>query len=549
MIRLLRVRNFALIDEITLELEAGLNVLTGETGAGKSLIVDALGLIAGARASSDTIRSGAERAVVEVVADLPEDGVGFPDLGLDPPRESDTLVLRREIASDGRNRVFINNQPATVSALRTIASSLLDIHGQNEQQSLLSSETQLALIDRAAGTETLCRALGKLHSGLRKLHDELDHLDSGEADILQRQDFLLFQKDEIERIHPKAGEGEELRTRVRALEHSGKLLDAAGSAYHALYESDVSILGHLASLQRSLEGETANDPRLQTIVDLIGAGRASLEEASWELRDYLNQLDTDPGALEQMQSRLSELERLGRKYGPDLLAHLETVRQELDSIGLREDRRSSVIAELEALRRDYDEAAGELSHTRRECALSLGEEITGEIRTLAMPQATFSIEWETLPDGGRTGIDRPVWCLAANAGEDKGALSAIASGGEISRTMLAVRSVLAGNLQGRTLVFDEIDAGVGGEAAERVGRKLKALAKSCQVLSVTHLPQIARFADHHSRIAKTVRDGRTRTGIELLDAEGRVEELARMMSGKRITEAARLHVRELLDRK
>ena len=548
MLRLLRVRNFALIDELTLEFHPGLNVLTGETGAGKSLIVDALGLVAGARASGELIRSGEERAVIEAVLDPGDADMELAGLGLDNIRDGDALILRREIASDDKNRVYINNQPATVAALRAVASFLLDIHGQHEQQSLLSTETQLALIDRAAGAWDLRLRVGRLYEEIRGLRDELTAIDSREAGILQRQDLLRFQRSEIESAGPEAGEAAELRHKVQALEHSGRLQEAAGSAYEALYESDASILGRLSAIQRALENEIAHDPRLETIARQVGAGRAALEDASWELRDYLGQLDMDPGALEQLQARLSELERLERKYGPDLPGHLETVRQELDNIGLGEDRRSSAIEQLGALENTYTGLASDLSQKRRSVAPGLAARIAGEIRTLAMPRARFSIEWETQAEGGRTGIDRPVWYLAPNPGEDKAPLQAIASGGELSRTMLAVRSVLAGEGRGRTLVFDEIDAGVGGEAAERVGLKLRTLAASYQVLCVTHLPQIARFADHHARIGKTVREGRTRTRIELLDRDARVEELARMMSGKRVSAAARRHVRELLDR-
>lgn len=548
MLRLLRVRNFALIDELTLEFHPGLNVLSGETGAGKSLIVDAVGLIAGARASGETIRSGEDRAVIEAVADVGEAEIDAETLGLDLPEPGEPLVLRREISADGRNRVFINNQPATVSALRTIASSLLEIHGQHEQQTLLSVDRQLGLIDRAALTGDLRSRIGRIHDRLREAQQTLTGLDANESNWLQRQDLLEFQKTEIEAVHPEPGETPRLRQEARTLEHAGRLMETAGGAYDALYESDSSILAHLATLRRVLESETAHDPRLGAIAELLVSGRATLEEAAWQLREYLSHLDVDPPTLERLQTRLTELERLERKYGPDLPDHLVKVRQELDSIGLRADRRSSVIEELERLRAEYSREAGELSRRRREVGTSLAAQVTQELRTLAMPSARFSIEWETLGEGGRTGIDRPVWLLAANPGENPGPLASIASGGELSRTMLAVRSVLTANSAGRVLVFDEIDAGIGGEAAERVGGKLRDLAQSAQVLCVTHLSQIARFADHQAHIEKKVRSGRTRTEVRWLEGDARIEELARMMSGKKVTAAARQHVREILDR-
>jgi DNA repair protein RecN (Recombination protein N) len=549
MIRLLRVRNFALIDELTLELDSGLNVISGETGAGKSLIVDALALVAGARASGDAIRSGEDRAVVEAIADVPAGGITLHPIGLDDLHTQDELVLRREIASDNRNRAFINNQPATATALRTIAAQLLDIHGQHEQQTLLSPATQLRLIDQAAEASTLRDRVAGLYDQIRSLRDELEALNEQEGDLLQRQDLLEFQKNEIEDVGPQAGESERLRRQVRVLEHSERLLDVAGSAYEAIYESESSLLGRLSVLQRALESEAPHDGRLDAMVRQIEAGRASLEEASWGLREYLNQLDLDPGELQHLQSRLADLERLERKYGADLLAHLEKVRQELDSIGLGEDRKSNVIAQLEQLEREQHEVSSELSRRRHATGRELGRRVTGEVKTLAMPEAVFSIAWKTVAPPRRTGIDVAAWHLAPNRGEESAPLAAIASGGELSRTMLAVRSVLAKDGMEQTLVFDEIDAGIGGEAADRVGRKLLELAASYQVLCVTHLPQIARFADRHIRIEKRVRGGRTRTQVRILETDERVEELARMMSGKKVTPAAREHVRELLARK
>lgn len=548
MLRLLRVRNFALIDELTIEFDRGLNVLSGETGAGKSLIVDALSLVAGGRASGETIRSGEHHAVVEAVIDNSGDSIDFDSLGLDRLPDGGELILRREILSDNRNRVFINNQPATASALRALASVLIDIHGQHEQQSLLNTATQLSLIDRAGQTETLRSRVGDLYDELHNLHEELESLAALEASMLQRQDLLTFQKAEIEQVAPEAGEADRLRNQVRVLAHAEKLLNAAGSAYEALYESESSLIGHLSSLLKTLGAESHHDERLQPIIRQIEAGNSSLEEAAWGLRNYLDQLDVDPRELEQLQARLAGLERLERKYGPNLLAHLDTVCQELDNIGLQEDRRSSLLAGLGRLEAEYETAARELSQKRRKAAVDLALRVTSEVRTLAMPQAVFSINWQPLTEPRRTGVDVPVWHLAPNPGEESAPLAAIASGGELSRTMLALRSVLARKDLVQTLVFDEIDAGIGGEAAEGVGRKLKELANAYQVLCVTHLPQIARFADRHARIEKTVRGGRTRTDLRVLEPEERVEELARMMSGTGVTKAARQHVRELLDR-
>jgi len=544
MLRLLRVRKFALIDELEIEFEGGFNLLSGETGAGKSLIVDALALIAGAKASSETIRSGESRAIVEAVFQ-PSDALDLAGIGIDC---EDELVLRREISADNRNRVFLNSQPSTVTALRKIAPYLVDIHGQHEQQTLLDTSKQLAMIDLAAEAGSLRERVHTLYDAIRSLEDERALLEQDESELLQRADFLRFQREEIERVQPKKGETDLLGEKVRILAHSGKLLEAASGGYEALYEADASILSQFASVERSIRDAGAEDTRLADIAEQATTARTLVEDLAYALRDYLNHLEVDPAALELLQARLAELERLHRKYGPDLLAHLETVIQELDNIGLRDSKRLEITGQLESLKSQYRQVAGELSQRRRTSSTKLAKSVTSEIRSLAMPSAEFRIEWTTLSPGRATGIDEPQLLLSPNPGEPAGRLAEIASGGELSRAMLALRTVMVSDDTDRTLVFDEIDAGIGGEAAETVGRKLKLLSNTYQVLCVTHLAQIARFADQHARIEKLVVDGRTVTRVEALGGDGQVEELARMMSGPKVSDAARRHVRELLKR-
>ena len=544
MLRLLRVRHFALIDELEIEFESGFNLLSGETGAGKSLIVDALALIAGAKASADTIRSGESRAIVEAVFQ-PSGTLDLARIGIDP---EDELVLRREISADNRNRVFINSQPSTVTALRTIAPYLVDIHGQHEQQTLLDTSKQLAIIDHAAKAESLRERVHTLYDAIRSLEDEQAVLEQDESELLQRADLLRFQREEIERVQPTKGESDRLGEKVRILAHSGKLLEAASGGYEALYEADASILAQFAAVERSIRDAGTDDKRLTDIAEQATTVRTLVEDLAYALRDYLNKLEVDPGELEQLQARLAELERLHRKYGPDLLAHLETVSQELDNIGLRDSKQIEIKEQLEKLRTQYQKAAAELSQRRRTTSAGLAKSVTSEIQSLAMPDAEFRIDWATLDPGRATGIDAPALLLKPNAGEPAGLLAEIASGGELSRAMLALRTVLVGEDTDRTLVFDEIDAGIGGEAAETVGRKLKLLSGTYQVLCVTHLAQIARFADQHARIEKLVVDGRTVTRVEAIGGDGRIEELARMMSGPNVSDAARRHVRELLKR-
>lgn len=552
MLRLLRVRNFALIDELALEFGPGLNVLSGETGAGKSLIVDALSLVAGAKASAEWIRSGEEKAVIEAVFDRPP-GLDLESLGLDAPEPDDTdLVLRREIAAGNRNRVFVNSQPSAVAALRQIAPAVLDIHGQHEQQTLLDPRHQLALVDRGVDRPDLVERVRGLFHTVSQLEAELRELDAADATRAARVDLLEFQRAELERVRPGPGEAEALRDRVRVLQNAGRLVDAAASGYQTLYEADGSIVERLGAVARALGDAARVDAELDPVSIQIAAAISQVEEAAFALREYLGRLDVDAGnldgELDTVQSRLAELERMHRKYGGDLLAHLETVIQELDTIGLVDSRRSQVSQQLSESRLQYRAAAEELSRIRRRASGKLAERVTGEIRSLAMPEAGFRIEWETMEPGRGDGIDAVRFLLAANRGESAGGLAAIASGGELSRAMLALRTALKDPGEGRALVFDEIDAGIGGEAAETVGRKLAGLAGADQVLAVTHLAQIARFASRHVRIEKNVLGGRTVTRVETLDEAGRVEELARMMSGPRVTETARRHVRELLDR-
>jgi DNA repair protein RecN (Recombination protein N) len=537
MLRLLRVRNFALIDELELEFDAGLNILSGETGAGKSLIVDALALIAGGKASSEIIRTGERRAIVEAVFDPPED-IDLGAIGIDA---EDELVLRREISADNRNRVFINSQPSTVSGLKKIAPTLIDIHGQHEQQTLLDTGHQLALIDRAAGNSKLADTVRSHYNSISALETELASLEQSEAEILQRTDLLQFQRDEIERVGPQAGETTALGEKVRILEHSGKLYEAAALGYQSLYEAESSIIEQLAGVERALEEVQKHDARLVEVTAQAATSRALVEEVAFALRDYLNHLDA-------LQTRLSELEHLHRKYGDDLVTHLETVIQEMDTIGLRKTRMDEVSQQLSDVRSLYTSTAKALGKTRKAISGKLGKQVTHEIRSLAMPQAAFRIDWTELSPGRATGFDMPGFMLAPNPGEESGPLATIASGGELSRTMLALRTVLSQDGGTRTLVFDEVDAGVGGEAAETVGRKLKGLSGSYQVLCVTHLAQIARFADQHSRIEKLVVDKRTVTRVEAVGGNSQVEELARMMSGPSVTDTARRHVRELLKR-
>ena len=545
MLRLLRVRNFALIDQLELHLDHGFNLLSGETGAGKSIIVDALGLLSGSKASAGMVRTGENRAIIEAVfeADLKSE---LDRLGLDSEDAGADLIIRREVSSDDRNRVYINNQPSTVSALRELAPSLLDIHGQHEQQSLLDNSRQLALIDAYADSTRLAEKVREIFISVEAAEAEIAELTAEHARKIERSDLLSFQHDEILKVDPKPGETEGLRRKLEVLSNAEKLLGAAARGYEALYEAEASVLSTIAQVQRVLRDAAQHDSRLERVVEQIETSRISLQDVAYALRDYAGSVDADPRQLEQSQARLAELERLHRKYGPDLLEHLQKVRRELDSIGLAETKKDALQARIAALRDEYSKAAGSLSKKRRAASKDLESAVEKELKSLAMPHARFVIGWENISPGRATGIDRPELLFSPNPGEEPRPLERIASGGELSRVMLALRSVLAVDHPQKTLVFDEVDAGIGGKAAETVGQKLKELSARYQVLCVTHLAQIAAFATHQYRIEKIVLDGRSVTRVGALDGEERIEELVRMMSGSRVTHAAREHVKELL---
>jgi DNA repair protein RecN (Recombination protein N) len=542
MLRFLRIRNFALIDQLQIEFQDGFNLLSGETGAGKSIIVDALGLLAGSKASAEMVRTGESRAVIEAIFEI-DIRAELERLGLDS--QDGEVIIRRDISSDERNRVFVNNQPTTVTSLRELAPFLLDIHGQHEQQTLLDHSSQLSLIDIYAESVALASEVADLYIATEKAQAELAQLETDHARKVERLDLLAFQHDEIQKGDPKPHETEQVRDKLNVLANAGKLLDSAARGYDALYESEASVLSTIAQIQRTLRDAAQHDARLQPIAEQLESAQISIQDAAYALRDYADQIDANPQELEKLQTRLAELERLHRKYGPDLLEHFQKIRREMDSIGLTEVKKEELQVKISALQQHYTEAASRLSKKRRQACKKLEASVERELHSLAMPHSRFSIAWTAVP-GRATGIDRPELLISANPGEDPWPLDKIASGGELSRVMLALRTVLAVDQVQKTLVFDEVDAGIGGKAAETVGQKLKELSSRYQIFCVTHLAQIAAFADHQYRIEKRVEAGRSVTRVDGLEGEERVEELVRMMSGSRATDAARQHVKELL---
>jgi len=579
----LRLENYAVIDNAAVEFASGLNLLTGETGAGKSILIDALALLLGEKASTEVIRAGAERAVVSAVfegegsaGDLIESVLEHN--GLDES-EDGSLIVRREIAAGGKGRVFVNNQAATVAVLRQLAPHLATIHAQNESILSFSAPARLELLDGFAGS--LVGPVAAAYESWKGIRERIEELEHGEQDRLRLVDLWIFQRREIEEAKPQAGEDEQLETEKRVLANAEKIYNAAMQAFDLLYEGDGSTSSSMRAAQKQVEELARYEPRFQEALAALETARISVEDVGATLRDYAGGIHASPEHLAEVEDRLALLDRLKRKYGPtleDVIAFGADVARKLSEIENKDEILRDLRVQLAQAAEQYLRAARSLSKKREEAARKLEKLVEAEISDLAM-KSTFRIEMSKGEQEGNwtpTGIDQVVYMIATNPGEPMRQLEHIASGGELSRVMLALKvSVEAGSERvartcperqpkgpspakasttnpaerraaQRTLVFDEIDTGIGGRAAEAVGRKLKALARSHQVLCVTHLPQIATFADHHFVIEKKERGGRTRIIIRAVAGEERTEEVARMLSGAKLTDTSRKHAEQMI---
>jgi DNA repair protein RecN (Recombination protein N) len=562
----LRLENYAVIDNVVIEFAAGLNLLTGETGAGKSILIDALGLLLGEKASSDVIRTGAERAVVAAVFE--SDGAAARSIegiletnGLDA--ENGSLILRREIAPGGKGRVFINNQPATVAVLKQIAPHLAVIHAQNESIVNFDAAARQDLLDAYAGVELKDVAGAFAH--WKQIRGRIAELEQDEQDRMRLLDLWNFQCREIEEARLRAGEDEQLEAEKRVLANAEKIYGAAINAFDLLYEGNASTSSSLRAAQKHLEELARYEPKFQEALAALDSARISVEDVGATLRDYAGGIQASPERLAEIEERLALLDRLKRKYGPTLdqaIAFGEDIQRKLSEM----ENKDQVLLELRAMLAvaggEYRKAARAVSRKRSEAGRRLEKLVEAEINDLAM-RASFRIAVEESEDEAHwtsSGINQVVYRITTNAGETMRPLEQIASGGELSRVMLALKASVeagtnpAGDLTKkkksaaaqRTLVFDEIDTGIGGRAAEAVGKKLKALSKGNQVLCVTHLPQIATFADHHYLIEKREAGGRAKTTVRQITGEERTEEVARMLSGAKLTETSRKHAEQMI---
>jgi DNA repair protein RecN (Recombination protein N) len=555
MLRFLRIRHLAVIDSVEVEFDPGLNVLTGETGAGKSILVEAVGLLLGGRASGDLVRTGEDAAAIEAI---------FENGG-------EELLVRREITAQGRSRAFINGTLATAGALKDLSNRLIELHGQHEHQTLLDPSTHLSVIDAFGRLDSFLTPTADSFDALRSAQDNLDRVRSAARDRESRLDLVTFQLNELERAALKspsaedAGEDVELSALRRILASAERVERLCTESYASLYESDDAILASLGGVWRRVTELAELDPQFKPYLETRDGIKSQLEDLAGFLRMYADGIEASPARLQEVEERLALLERLKRKYGPtlaDVLSRRDALKRELSDLTGGDERIHELERDVERARVGFLAAAEKLSKERRRIAKDFARGLESLVGELAMERTRFEVRFgDALPQSAWSarGIDGAEFFVSANLGEDLRPLARIVSGGELSRIMLAIKTLTATTRHGFSddadrppsasapgLIFDEVDAGIGGRVADVVGRKLRALGSAFQVLCITHLPQIAAYADTHFEIDKGIDGGRTRTTVRRLDQAGRVEELARMLGGEAISDGIRQSAREML---
>jgi len=566
MLRELRIKNLAIIDDATVNFESGLNALTGETGAGKSIIIDALCLALGERASGELIRSGEKEAVIEAFFDIRPELLNnstqqhLKDIGIDI---EEGIIMKRIISAQGKSRAYINDSMVNVQTLSEISRSIIDVHGQYEHQSLLMPDNQLNLLDAYGGLLAERQEVTALYEKQSVLRHKIQALIEKEKERAQRLDVLRFQINEIESANLKTGEEEETADEAKILGSAHRLAELAGQAYDSLYSSEAACISNLSKIIGALREISSIDQRGSDALKNAADALPLLEEAGYFLRDYKDSLNFNPQRLEEIQERLELIKAFKRKYGnniQEILDYKEKAVRELDELRHSEEKLDTFKAELQNIRKKLTEKAQLLSKKRKTISKKIEQQIMAELSGLSMPDTKFSIQItrETgddttdLPAGqeggfsvNSNGIDRVEYLISPNIGEELKPLSKIASGGELSRVMLALKGIMAKGDRIPVLIFDEIDAGIGGMAAETVGQKLRGLSSGHQVICITHLPQIASYADTHLKIEKKVRGKRTTVEIRKIEKDERTVEIARMLSGGS-SEVSMKHAKEML---
>ena len=564
MLSLLKIKNIALIDELELEFGHGLNLLTGETGSGKSIIVDSLGALTGERVSSDLIKEGQDAARIEGLFSVDADQAlktvldegGFD---LDEADEIE-LIVRRDLSQSGKNRIFVNGQLVTQNFLKKLGAYLVDIHGQGEQAALFDVPIHLEMLDDYAKTRDLRKLIADAHHRWAVTKTELGMLEKNEAEKLQLLDILKFQVDEIKKAGLRPGEDEELEEEKRRLNNVEKLSALSEDAYSLLYENEESTVATLEKAARKVEELGEYESRFRDYQESVTTAQAVLEDLAIAVRDFRGHLEFSPERLEEIESRLAEISRLKRKYGDTIhavLMHLSDCEQRLENLETAEFREEELQKKLTQLRAEYIKGANDLHQRRVAAAAKFEKEVETNLKAVALEKARFKVNIDAPSEAdlndpnfvqGFTakGFDRVEFYFSANPGESPKPLAKIASGGEASRLMLILKTTAKPKGGEKSAVFDEIDVGIGGRVAEAVGIKLKELSRTQQVLCVTHQPQIASLADNHFVVSKTVQKNKTTITVAELDAAERVEEIARMLAGEKITDAARENARAML---
>jgi DNA repair protein RecN (Recombination protein N) len=545
----LSIKNFAIIDSLHISFGSGLNVLTGETGAGKSIIIDAANLLLGGRASADLIRSGADEAAVEAMFTIGSDTALRQFLSDRGVEAEDELLLKRVISLTGKNRIFINGSLATLATLAEIACRLVNIYGQHESQTLLKIENHLELLDDFAGLGALKAEFAATWRTCRKITEQLSVLESGARDAERQRDLLAYQLDEIASAGLIPGEDEELERERNLLVHAERLLQKTGSAYELLYGAEESALGMLGTARSALLDAAGVDGSLAPLCETVAAAALQLEDAALTLRDYAARIESDPLRLQAVEERLELIRKLKKKYGAaiaEILSCRDRMAAELLSLTDLDGCRAGLEQEEARQQTLLRQQGEELSARRRSAAGKLQQALEKEVQQLAMKHAVFPVKVEALLEPRESGFDRVEFLFSPNPGELPRPLAKIASGGELSRIMLAMKQ-LHPESDVPTLIFDEVDTGIGGATSSLVGRKLKTVAGRQQVLCITHLPQVAVFADHHYLVSKSVAGGRTETSLQLLAGESRIDEIARMLGGVTVTAKSREHAAEMLE--
>jgi DNA repair protein RecN (Recombination protein N) len=545
----LTITNFAIIDRLEVQFDEGFNVLTGETGAGKSIVLDAFGLLLGDRARPDLVRAGAEEATVQALFDLSgQDDVrkSFAEAGFQADEE---LVLRRVVQGGGRSRAYINGNLATLAQLQPLTEQLVTVCGQHEHQHLLQRNVHLAILDRFGSLDDQAKSYRKSYQRMQTVAQQLDKLEEAERGREQRLDFLQHQSAEIAAAKLSTEEEQELLAERLLLQNAGRLDAVARQGYDALYDGDGSVCEVLGAMSADLRAVGEIDKNLATLAEAVQRSLFELEDVAVQMRSYLTNVSFEPGRIDEIEERLSQMNRLKRKYAPtidEILQFKESCDREILQLENAGETRISLVDELNALRGETVSLGQTLSELRNQAATKLAAALISELDDLAMSGASFDIAFNRLEQPGPDGLERLEFMVSLNPGEPLLPLAKVASGGELSRLMLALKRIAPGAGPVSTIIFDEVDAGIGGAAATAVGRKLRSVSRSAQVLCVTHLPQVAAFADHHHRVIKHESEGRTMATMELLCDDDRVREMARMLGGAQVTGQTLLHAKELI---